>query len=181
MAMPERLKPTPATPKIRALMKDLLKQILDRIWDNQERESPEISALIQQWNSHAGRPFEFHEFRDMHSHTSAENFLRTAFHQKRYVDDLSFDEACAVADFICQCEGTESDTDYALGLLETNFPEANASDLIFWPNAWFDDEDLLHIELSSAQIIGYLMAKSSRPLQDAPPITLPYAIPQNRS
>ncbi|MBW8354077.1 MULTISPECIES: hypothetical protein [Pseudomonas] len=181
MAMPERLKPTPPMPKTNALMKDLLEQILDRIWDNQGRESPEINALIQQWNSHAGRPFEFHEFLVMHSHTSAENFLRTAFHQKRYVDDLSFDEACAVADFICQCEGTESDTDYALGLLETNFPEANASDLIFWPNAWFDDEDLLHIELSSAQIIGYLMAKSSRPLQDAPPITLPYAIPQNRS
>jgi len=38
---------------------------------------------------------------------------------------------------------------------------------------------MLHVELSSAQIIGYLMAKSVRPLQDAPPIALPYAIPQD--
>ncbi|NBF04278.1 hypothetical protein GV819_18505 [Pseudomonas sp. Fl5BN2] len=178
MAMPERLKPTPPTPKIRALMKALLKQILDTIWDNQERESPAISALIQQWNCHAGRPFEFHEFRDMHSHTSAANFLRTAFHREKYVEDLSFEEACALTDFICKCEGTESDVDYALSLLETNFPEANASDLIFWPNEWFGDPDMLHVEISSPEIVAYLMAKSSRPLADAPLITLPYALPQ---
>lgn len=180
MAMPDRLRPIPATPKIRALMKDLLKQILDRIWDNQERENADIGALIQQWNGYASRAFEFHEFRDMHSHTSEANFLRTAFHQEKYVDDLSFEEACALADFICQCAGTESDTDYALGLLETNFPEANASDLIFWPNEWFGDEGMLHIELSSAQIVGYLMLASSRQLPDAPPIDLPYAIAQDR-
>ena len=179
MAMPERLKPTPPTPKTNALMKDLLEQILDRIWDNQGRESPEISALIQQWNSHAGRPFEFHEFLVMHSHTSAENFLRTAFHQERYVDGLSFDEACALAGFICQCEGTESDMDYALSLLETNFPEANASDLIFWPNEWFGEPDMLQVDMTAPQIIGYLMGKSSRQLPDAPPIDLPYPMPVN--
>lgn len=176
MTMPERLKPTPPTPKIRALMKDLLKQILDRIWDNQGRENPEISALIEQWNSHAGRPFEFHEFLVMHSHTSEANFLRTAFHQQRYVDDLSFAEACALADFICRGEGSESDVDYVLNLLETNFPEANASDLIFWPNEWFGEPDMLHVDMSSAQIIGYLMAKSARQLPDAPPIDLPYPL-----
>ncbi|WP_426196045.1 hypothetical protein [Pseudomonas sp. NFXW11] len=158
-------------------MKALLTEILGKIWDNQERESPEISALIEQWNSHASRPFEFHEFRAMHSHTDAQNFIRTAFHQEKYIDDLSFVEACALTDFICQCEGTESDVDYALSLLETNFPEANASDLIFWSNEWFDDPDMLHAEISTAEIVGYLMAKSSRPLADAPPITLPYAIP----
>lgn len=38
---------------------------------------------------------------------------------------------------------------------------------------------MLHIELSSAQIVGYLMVKSSRQLPDAPPIDLPYAIAQD--
>nr|BFD43017.1 hypothetical protein FFPRI1PSEUD_45160 [Pseudomonas sp. FFPRI_1] len=177
MAIPDRLKPLRPTPKKRALMKALLSEILEKVCDNQEQESPEIDALIQQWNSHCVNPFEFHEFRDMYSYTDAQNFIRTAFHQEKYVADLSFDEACALLQFIRKCEGKESDIHYALSLLETNFPQANASDLIFWPNHWFGDEALVQVELSTEQIIGYLMQQSSRPLPDAPPISLPHALP----
>ncbi|WP_409299648.1 hypothetical protein [Pseudomonas sp. KCJK8993] len=41
-------------------------------------------------------------------------------------------------------------------------------------------EGMLHIELSSAQIVGYLMVKSLRQLPDAPSVDLPYAIAQDR-
>lgn len=57
MPIPDRMKPLRPTPKKCALMKALLSDILDKTWDNQERESPEISALIQQWSSHANRRF----------------------------------------------------------------------------------------------------------------------------
>ncbi|WP_256667532.1 MULTISPECIES: hypothetical protein [unclassified Pseudomonas] len=90
----------------------------------------------------------------MHSHTDAQNFIRTAFHQEKYVDDLSFEAACALTEFICKCEGTESDVGYALGLLETNFADANASDLIFWPEEWFGDPDMLHVDMSTAEIVA---------------------------
>ena len=68
------------------------------------------------------------------------------------------------------------------GITHTVSPEPGSTFLRFEdPHLeWKVVDDELWLR-SRTQIIGYLMAKSSRPLQDAPPITLPYAIPQNRS
>ncbi|HIC7248739.1 TPA: hypothetical protein ACW2VC_004013, partial [Klebsiella variicola] len=65
-----------------------------------------------------------------------------------------------------------------LGLLEKNF-DANPSDLIYWPNEWFQDEYMLHADLTPEEIAGYLMAKSGRLLNDAPQIELRYPTPPN--
>jgi hypothetical protein len=82
-----------------------------------------------------------------------------------------------VAGIRCNAEGEESDVDYALGLQEKNFPNANASDLIYWPNEWFQDEGMLHVELSPEEFVGYLMEKSGRFFTDAPCIQLTHKIP----
>lgn len=92
--------------------------------------------------------------------------------------DLSWDELIQIIQFVCQAEGKESEQSYALGLLEKNF-DANPSDLIYWPNEWFQDKDMLHVDLTSEEIAGYLMAKSGRRLSDAPHIELKYPIPSN--
>jgi hypothetical protein len=42
-------------------------------------------------------------------------------------------------------------------VLEKNF-DANPSDLIYWPNEWFQDKDMLHVDLTPEEIAGYLMA-----------------------
>jgi hypothetical protein len=52
-------------------------------------------------------------------------------------------------------------------VLEKNF-DANPSDLIYWPDEWFQDKDMLHVDLTPEEIAGYLMAKSGRRLSDAP-------------
>ncbi|MCK9814960.1 hypothetical protein M1B35_12690 [Pseudomonas sp. MAFF 302046] len=177
MALPERLQPLKPTPSQWDAMSILLRTLEEQIELNHEQENAAISTLIEQWNSLVGRPFEFDEFRDLHSHTNAEDFIRSTFHHERYVDDLSFEEACALARFVSHSEGDDSDVHYALKLLEINFANAEASDLIFWPDDWFNDPDLLDVELTPQEIVGYLMAKSGRRLADAPPITLRYAMP----
>ena len=92
--------------------------------------------------------------------------------------DLSWDELVQIIQFVCQAEGKESEQSYAPGLLEKNF-DANPSDLIYWPNEWFQDKDMLHVDLTPEEIAGYLMAKSGRRLSDAPQIELKYPIPSN--
>lgn len=64
MPTPNRLKPLRPPQKKRVLMQALLENLLDKIWDSQGCENVEITTLIQQWNSHACRPFDFYEFRD---------------------------------------------------------------------------------------------------------------------
>lgn len=90
--------------------------------------------------------------------------------------DLTWDELVQIISFVCNAEGKESEQSYALGLLEKNF-DANPSDLIYWPNEWFQDEDMLHVDLTPEEIAGYLMARSGRILSDAPQIDLRYPLP----
>ncbi len=70
------------------------------------------------------------------------------------------DELIQIIQFVCQAEGKESEQSYALGVLEKNF-DANPSDLIYWPDEWFQDKDMLHVDLTPEEIAGYLMAKSA--------------------
>lgn len=63
-------------------------------------------------------------------------------------------------------------------LLEKNF-HGNPSDLIFWPDEWFQDPDMLDVELSVEEIACYLMVRSGRQLVDAPEIDLKYQIPKS--
>lgn len=177
MTIPDRLRPENPDKKQHSFMADLLRTTLEKIYENKDIENNEISDLISLWNGHSARAFEFHEFRDFYAYTDEENFIRSAFHKENYVHDLSFDEAISLISFICNAEGEESDHDYALDLLETNFPNANASGLIYWPNEWFQDEEMLHLELSPEEFVGYLMEKSGRFLIDAPCIQLTHKIP----
>ncbi|OOW00346.1 hypothetical protein [Pseudomonas sp. MF4836] len=179
MAIPDRLQPLRPNPQQRATMNTLLEALEHLIDQSRYEDDPEIIALIEQWNSLASRPFEFYEFRDFHSYTDADDFIRSAFHQEKYVADLSFDEACALADFVCTSGGDDSDVNYALQLLETNFANANASDLIFWPDDWFKDPELSQLEMTSQEIVGYLMEKSGRRLADAPVMALPLTVPKD--
>lgn len=177
MAIPDRLQPLRPNPQQRATMNTLLDALEHLIDQSRYEDDPEIIALIEQWNSLASRPFEFYEFRDFHSYTDADDFIRSAFHQEKYVADLSFDEAHALAVFVCTSGGDDSDVNYALQLLETNFDNANASDLIFWTDDWFNQPATSQIELTPLEVVGYLMAKSGRHLSDAPHIELVHAMP----
>lgn len=180
MPLPHRLQPAKVNRgKIIELAK-LLENMLSKIDNGATEENNELKKMMGEWNSQVVTPGRFSDFRDFASWSSAEEFTRMAFNQEKYVDDLTWDELVELLNFICESEGKESEQNYALALLKANF-NANPSDLIYWPNEWFQDEEMLHINLTTEEIAGYLMAKSGRRLPDAPEIELKYPMPANAS
>lgn len=99
-----------------------------------------------------------------------------SFKLEKYYEDFTWQELVQIIDFLSKAEGKESEQNFALTLLEKNF-NSNPSDLIYWPDSWFQDPEMLHVDLSSEEIAGYLMARSGRLLADAPEIGLKYPIP----
>ncbi len=177
MPLPERLQPAKVNRQKLKQLADMAEEILAQIDNGAKEEDAGLKMLINDWNSGL--------LTRMHSLISGflfmdqcKDFTRMAFNQEKYVADLSRDELIQIIQFVCQAEGKESEQSYALGLLEKNF-DANPSDLIYWPNEWFQDKDMLHVDLTPEEIAGYLMAKSGRRLSDAPQIELKYPIPSN--
>lgn len=161
MPLPERLQPAKVNRQKLKQLADMAEEILAQIDNGAKEEDAGLKMLINDWNSQVINPYAFSDFRDFSSWTSAKDFTRIAFNQEKYVADLSWDELIQIIQFVCQAEGKESEQSYALGLLEKNF-DANPSDLIYWPDEWFQDKDMLHVDLTPEEIAGYLMAKSGR-------------------
>lgn len=179
MPLPERMRaPEVSLKKISELAKKA-EGILAKIEQGSADDDPALVAMINEWNSQTVSPRHFADFRDFPSSTSAIDFTRTAMNQARLYPDFTWAELIQTVNFICDCEGAESEQDYALSLLECNF-DANASDLIFWPDSWFDNPELADDELSAEEIAGYLLARSGRHLPDAPALTLMYPIPGHK-
>ncbi|MDX7986370.1 hypothetical protein FE392_03330 [Xenorhabdus sp. 12] len=178
MPIPQRL--MPYKPKVEEYerMDALLTQIEDKIFDHNNKNAPETQELINEWNKNASREFEFHEFRDLHSYTDNESFIHSAFYKIKYIEDLSFHEAIELINVFFETSNPDPHVYYAKDLLEINFSNINISDLVFWPNDWFQDDEL-DVELTPEEVLGYAMARSGRFLPDAPEIELKYPIPQH--
>lgn len=167
MPLPERLKPIRPNRKKMKEMAVLLQSITDCIYNGAAEEDEKLQLLMSEWNRQSLRPFEYHEFRDFHSYTDAKEFTKSALNKEKYVNDLTFEEFLAIISFVCNAEGSEADGNYALFFLKENF-NANPSDLIYYPNEWFNNPELFHVDLSNEEIAGYLKEKSGRHLPDAP-------------
>lgn len=176
MPLPERFKPAKINRQKLKELADGAEEILSQINHGAKEEDTGLKMLIDDWNSQVINPYAFSDFRDFSSWTSAKDFTRIAFNQEKYVADLTWDELVQIISFVCNAEGKESEQSYALGLLAKNF-DANPSDLIYWPDEWFQDEDMLQVDFTPEEIAGYLMAKSGRLLSDAPQIDLRYPLP----
>lgn len=178
MPLPERMKPAKvSSKKINELAKNA-DMILSKIDKGSDQEDPVLVAMMAEWNKQVLSPYAFSDFRDFSSWTSAREFTRMAFNLDKFYPDFTWEELIQTINFICACEGKESEQIFALSLLECNF-DGNPSDLIYWPDSWFQNPEMLHVDLSAEEIAGYLMARSERLLIDAPDIALRYPIPGN--
>lgn len=178
MPLPERMKPAKvSSKKINELAKNA-EMILSKIDKGSDQEDPVLVAMMAEWNEQVLCPYAFSDFRDFSSWTSAREFTRMAFNLDKFYPDFTWEELIQTINFICACEGKESEQIFALSLLECNF-DGNPSDLIYWPDSWFQNPEMLHVDLSAEEIAGYLMARSERLLIDAPDIALRYPIPGN--
>jgi hypothetical protein len=150
----------------------------------------DVSELLAKWHEHASRRYDPAEFTSYWKAVDREEFVREALNPRpKIVEDLLYAEAADVLASISAAEPSENELSYYLEWLDLQFPEANISDLIYWPDEWFDDPALVRnangsfkreAELSIDQMLGYAMAKSGRSLPGAPvDIVLPFPIPTN--
>lgn len=176
MSLPERMKPTKVSSKKINVLADKAAFILSEIDKGAKEDDAALKDMIAEWNREVVRPYVFSDFRDFSSWTSAEQFTKMAFNVEKFYADFTWGELLQTIDFACDASSTESEQDFAISLLEENF-NGNLSDLLFWPNEWFQNPDMLHVSLTTEEIAGYLMARSGRQLPDAPEIELKYPIP----
>ena len=87
--------------------------------------------------------------------------------------DLTYQEAVDYLERILDPATEDDFRIYFLNLLDSTFPGAEVSDLIYWPDYWFNDEDMLHVELSNETIVQYLMAWTGKRLIGAGKVELP--------
>jgi hypothetical protein len=176
MPLPDRMRPTKVSSKKINELANKAKQILSRIDDGFDEQDSVLEAMIVEWNSQVACPYAFSDFRDFASWTSAREFTRMAFNLEKFYADFTWDELVQTLRCVSDAKSKESEQNFALALLEKNF-DGNPSDLIFWPDEWFQDPDMFHVDLTTEEIAGYLMARSGRYLADAPEIELKYPIP----
>ena len=138
----------------------------------------DVSELLAVWNSRASRVYTRSDFR-YHGAIDMETFVtHMLLGSPQFVPDLVYEELQDVLDAVLSVTLSEAETSYYLSCLEANLPGANISDLIYWPNIWFANEDLLPIELSPDQLLTYAMRKCGRVVPGAPTsVDLPYPIP----
>ncbi|HVL15883.1 MAG TPA: hypothetical protein VM529_25145 [Gemmata sp.] len=173
MPIPDRLRPPPPTAEEMAHYSDLCLRI------EGGSANAETSEMIDRWNRRAARPYSHDEFRYYQASTSCESFVTTMLLGKpSVIPDLTYGELRDVVETVMTAAASEAELNYFIEWLEANLPDSNITNLIYWPNHWFNDESLLHAELNPDQILAYAMMRSGRLIPGAPEnVPLPYPIP----
>lgn len=173
MPIPARLRPpTPSAEEMREYM-ELSRQIEAGLEDRAD-----VSELLAHWNARAGRAYQPSDFR-YHGAISIETFVTTMLlGAPAFVSDLTYTELRGVVAAVGTAEVSEAVLHHFVAWLEVNFPNVDITNLIYWPNHWFNDESLLHAGLSDDQILAYAMAKSGRRVPGAlADVPMPYPMP----
>src|SRR5262249_21972162 len=123
----------------------------------------DVTELLEKWNRRAARPFQPHEFTTYYGAVSTEDFVEEALLPRpTWLEDLTYEELRSVFQAVMAAELPPAQHSYFLGWLEENLPGSRMSDLIYWPNHWFKDEAMLHVELTADQVLAYALLKSGR-------------------
>jgi hypothetical protein len=184
MPIPSRFQLTPPSKSLVREMCNLCSEISRLV---EQREDP--SVLLAQWHRHANHEFKPVDFVSYAGAVDQETFVRDALNPRpRFVADLQYSEAAAVLESVVLVDVTESESSHFLEWLDVQFPGIGISDLIYWPDQWFDNPLLIRdaqggfrpeAELSTDQVLGYAMAKSGRALPGAPAgVVLPFPVPK---
>ncbi|MDP1922311.1 MAG: hypothetical protein Q8L14_39090 [Myxococcales bacterium] len=136
-----------------------------------------VEPLLARWNLRANRVFAPHEFTRYSGAMGTRDFVLTALAPKpQYVADLTWAEAVAVFDAVAT-GGLESwELDFFKDWLELQFPDANVSDLIFWPDSWFGVDAALQFPFTAQHFVTAAMRRSGRQLPGAQPVELPFPV-----
>ena len=148
----------------------------------------DASELLSKWHERAGGKYEKDDFLRYWKSIGIEEFVLGALNSTpTYCTDLKYGEVVSILNSIMTAELAENQTSHYIDWLETQFPNSNISDLIYWPDEWFGDASLFRdeggafkpeTEFDAHQILGYAMKMSGRYLDDRPvDIELPFPMP----
>ena len=172
MPIPARLRPpTPSVEELREYTA-LCNQIEDA-------PASDVEPLLARWNARAGRSYTRAEFKTYYGAVDTETFVgEMLLGAPALVPDLTYAELSAVLRSELDHELSGAVGSYYLEWLDVNLPGANISDLLYWPNQWFNDEAMLQVELTPDQFLAYAMARAGRHFADAPAdVPVPYTMP----
>ncbi len=183
MVVPTRFRVTKPTKKLVLEMTELCNSI-----ERASSGSLEQHELIAKWNQKTTRPYELHEFESYWRAIDQKVFVKEALcPTAEYVADLTYPEARAILEEVCTAALPEHMMSYYIDFLDRQFPNSRASDLIYWPDCWFDDPSMVRdvngafkseSNLTTDQILHYLMTKSDRHLPEATDdVQLPFPMP----
>jgi hypothetical protein len=170
MPIPDRLRPPPPTAEEMAHYTELCRRIENRRHTDDD---------LAEWNRRAGVEYTEAEFRTYYGAMEIDEFVtEMLLGEPTLVPDLTYSELRDVLDSVRSVTLSQPEDSYFLGWLEANLPDSDISDLIYWPNHWFENESMLHVELTPDQILAYAMKRSGRTVRGAPEnVPLPYPIP----
>ncbi len=134
--------------------------------------------LLARWNQRANRVFAPHEFMQYSGAMGTPDFVLLALTPKpKHVADLTWAEAVAVFEAVATGALEEWELGFFKDWLELQFPDANVSDLIFWPDSWFGVDAALQFPFTAPQLATAAMLRSGRQLPGAHAVELPFPVP----
>jgi hypothetical protein len=121
-------------------------------------------ALVDDFNRGAGTEFVFRDFQGIYGGTDHETWVRTVLSSPaaQPIPHVTREELVEVTRRIANVEGEEHEVNFWLQLLKANVPDPAVSDLIFWPNLYFNDEEVR--ELTPEQIVDVALSHKPTPL-----------------
>lgn len=174
MAIPSRLQPPVLDPDELAVFSGLCDDIERGVIDKTD-----VKPLLARWNARAHRQYQAREFADYYYATDKLAFVSEALLPKpARVDDLCAEEVLAVLEALREGTLPEEHHSYFLSWLDVQFPNAEVSDLIYWPDQWFDAKDALEFDLTPGQMLFALMERTGRKLPGAREAWLPWPVPK---
>lgn len=93
--------------------------------------------------------------------------------EPRAVGDLTYAQLVSMVEAIRDPDTDEDIGEFYMETIERTLPGANVSDLIFWPNEWFRDEEMLHADMEASEIAAYLIAWTGKKLPGSEDVRLP--------
>ncbi|MDP3503809.1 MAG: hypothetical protein Q8S33_25960 [Myxococcales bacterium] len=136
-----------------------------------------VELLLARWNQRANRVFAPHEFAQYSGAMGTRDFVLMALTPKpQHVADLTWAEAVAVFDVVATDTLEAWELDFFKDWLELQFPDANVSDLLFWPDSWFGVDEALQFPFTAQHFATAAMRRSGRQLPGAQPVELPFPV-----
>jgi len=140
------------------------------------RDDAQSALWLDEFNRRANTQLDRFEFQGIYggmNHSEWVKEVLSRVHQK-LVPDISRHELIEIVRRISVGEGAESDTHFYLGLLRANLPGVQISDLIFYPERFFNDKNYLHRKMTPEEIVdAALLAQANAPKPaELPPSSL---------